>query len=160
MTLGSLVLGSALLLLAAGLVTSCLRLRGAIDFLLGFYLVAFTLVVVIELLLSPGHDLTQTWLLAVLAGVTVGAAALWVALGRPSPPPFRPALAACREAVRDPLVLVLAVAVLGAFGVRRGADRRHGAERLRRRSGTTWPARRSGSNSTRSPTSRAPTTPA
>ena len=122
MTLGSLVLGSALLLLAAGLVTSCLRLRGAIDFLLGFYLVAFTLVVVIELLLSPGHDLTQTWLLAVLAGVTVGTAALWIALGRPAPPPFRPALAACREALRDPRRR------LRGLRVRRGADRRHGAE--------------------------------
>ena len=116
MTLGSLVLGSALLLLAAGLLTACLRLRSATDFLLGFYLVAFTLVVVIELLLSPGHDLTQTWLLAVLAGVTVGTAALWIALGRPAPPPFRPALAACREALRDPLVAILSVAVLAAFG--------------------------------------------
>jgi hypothetical protein len=52
MTLGSLVLGSLLLLLAAGLLTSCLRLRSAVDFLLAFYLVAFSLVVVVELLLS------------------------------------------------------------------------------------------------------------
>jgi len=116
MTLGTLILGSALLLLATGLLTACLRLCGAIDFLLAFYLVAFTLVVVIELLLSPGHDLTQTWLLAVLAVVTLAAAGVWIALRRPSPPPFEPALAAFREAVRDPLVLVLAVAVLGAFG--------------------------------------------
>ena len=54
MTLGTLVLGSALLLVAAGLLTSCLRLRSATDFVLALYLVAFSLVVVIELLLSPG----------------------------------------------------------------------------------------------------------
>ena len=116
MTLGSLVLGSALLLLAAGLVTSCLRLRRPTDFLLAFYLVAFTLVVVIELLLSPGHDLTQTWLLGTLGAATVAAAGLWVALGRPSPPSFTPAITASGAALRDPLVAVLAVAVLGAFG--------------------------------------------
>ena len=116
MSLGTLVLGSALLLLAAGLLTSCLGLRGATDFLIAFYLVAFGLVVLIELLLSPGHDLTSTWLSAVLAGTAGASAVLWVALGRPQPPSFRPALAACREALRDPLVAVLAVAVLGAFG--------------------------------------------
>ena len=116
MSLGTLVLGSALLLLTAGLVTSCLRLRGATEFLLGFYLVAFSLVVVIELLLSPGHDLTRTWLLATLAGAAVVAAAAWTALGRPAPPSFRPALAACREAVHDPLLAILAVALVGAFG--------------------------------------------
>src|SRR5215831_5112318 len=114
MTLGSLVLGSALLLVAAALATSCLRLRGVTDFLLAFYLVAFALVVVIELLLSPGRDLTQTWLLGVLGVVTVAAAGTWVALGRPSPPPFRPVLAACRDAFRDPLLVILGLAVVGA----------------------------------------------
>ena len=116
MTFGSLVLGSALLLLATGLITSCLRLRSVTDFVLGFYLVAFTLVVVIELLLSPGHDLTQTWLQAALGGVTLASAGVWIASGRPSPPQFRPVLVACREALRDPLVAILAAAVLGAFG--------------------------------------------
>jgi hypothetical protein len=116
MSLGSLVLGSLLLLVAAGLLTSCLPLERAVDFLLAFYLVAFSLVVVIELLLSPGHDLTQTWLLGALGVVAVAAAGLWVALGRRSPPPFRPALTACREALRDPLLAILAVALLGAFG--------------------------------------------
>src|SRR5436190_21112075 len=116
MTFGSLVLGSLLLLLAAGLLTSCLRLGRAIDFLLALYLVAFSLVVVVELLLSPGHDLTQSWLLGALGLATVTAAAAWVALGRPAPPPFRPVLAACREAFRDPLLAILGLALLGAFG--------------------------------------------
>ena len=116
MTLGWLVLGSLLLLLAAGLLTSCLRLGNAVDFLLAFYLVAFSLVVVIELLLSPGHDLTQAWLLGVLGIVTAPAAVVWAAFGHPSPPPFRPVLAACRDAFRDPLIAILGLALLGAFG--------------------------------------------
>jgi hypothetical protein len=101
---------------AAALVASCLRLRGATEFALAFYLVAFSLVVVIELLLSPGRDLTQTWLLAMLTGVAVAATGTWIVLGRPAPPPFRPALAQTRDALRDPLVAILAVVVLGAFG--------------------------------------------
>ena len=102
MTLGTLVLGSALLLVAAGLLTSCLGLRGAIDFVLAFYLVAFSLVVVVELALSPGHDLTATWLSGALAVVAAVSGGVWLLRGRPSPPSFRPALAACREAARDP----------------------------------------------------------
>ena len=115
MSFGALVLGSALLLLGAGLLTCSLRLRGATEFLLAFYLVAFSVVVVVELLLSPGHDLTRTWLLVALALVALASAAVWLVRGRPSPPPFRPALAGCRAAVRDPLVAILAVAVFGSF---------------------------------------------
>jgi hypothetical protein len=100
---------------AATLLTSCLRLRGATEFALALYLVTFSLVVVIELLLSPGHDLTQAWLLAVLAGAAALAAGARVLLGRP-PPPLRPALRACRDALGDPLVAVLALAVLCALG--------------------------------------------
>ena len=102
--------------MAAALLTSCLRLRGATDFVLALYLVAFSLVVVIELCLSPGHDLTATWLSWTLAAVAVASGGVWVLRGRPSPPSFRPALAACAEAVRDPVVAVLAVAVLAALG--------------------------------------------
>jgi hypothetical protein len=116
MTIETLILGSALLVVAAAPLTSCLRLRGATAFVLAFYLVAFSLVVLLELLLSPGHDLTPVWLLAVLGGAAVVATAVWVLFGRPAPPSFRPPLTACREALRDPLVAVLAVAVLGAFG--------------------------------------------
>jgi 4-amino-4-deoxy-L-arabinose transferase-like glycosyltransferase len=101
---------------AAALLTSCLRLRGATDFVLAFYLVAFSLVVVIELLLSPGHDLTPEWLLAALTGTLVVAAAAWVLTGRPGSPSFRPAATALEDAVRDPLVAILALAVAGAFG--------------------------------------------
>jgi hypothetical protein len=72
--------------------------------------------VLIELLLSPGHDLTRSWLLAVFGGGVAVSAAAWFAFGRPVLPPTGPALAAAREALRDPLVAVLAVALLGAFG--------------------------------------------
>ncbi len=41
---------------------------------------------------------------------------IWVLRGRPSPPSFRPALSACREAVHDPLVAILGVAVLCGLG--------------------------------------------
>jgi hypothetical protein len=101
---------------AAALLTSCLRLRGAIEFMLAFYLVAFSLVVVIELLLSVRHHLTANRLSWALAGVAAASAIVWRGRGRPRPPSFRPALAACRDALHDPLVAVLAVAVLGAFG--------------------------------------------
>ncbi len=84
--------------------------------MLAFYLVAFSLVVVLELVLSPTHDLTAGWLLAVLAGTLVAAAIVWVLLGRPAPPPFRPALRAARDALGDPVLAVLTLAVLGAFG--------------------------------------------
>lgn len=101
--------------MAAGLLTSCLRLRSATDFLLALYLVAFSLVVVIELLLSPGHHLTATWLSAALAVVAVVCGAVWVLRGRPAPPSLRPVLASCRDAARDPLVAILGAAVLGGL---------------------------------------------
>src|SRR5581483_3437995 len=115
-TLGTLILGTALLVAAAGLITACLRLRSVADFALAFFVVSFSLVVVIELLLSPGRDLTRSWLLAVLGGAVVVSAGAWLAAGRPALPPAGPALAAAREALRDPLVAILAVALLGAFG--------------------------------------------
>lgn len=105
-----------MLLATAVLATSCLRLRGLTDFLLACFVIAFGLVVLIELLLSPGHDLTRTWLVAVLGGATAVAAAIWLGLGRPAPPAAGPTLAAVRDALRDPLVAILAAAVLGAFG--------------------------------------------
>jgi 4-amino-4-deoxy-L-arabinose transferase-like glycosyltransferase len=83
---------------------------------LALYLVAFSLVVVIELLLSPGHDLTATWLSATLAVVAAVCGGIWVLRGRPSPPSFRPALAAGRDALRDPVVAILAVAVVCGLG--------------------------------------------
>jgi hypothetical protein len=72
-------------------------------------------VVAVELLLSPGHHLTATWLSAALVVMAALSAVVWLLRGRPAPPSFRPAFAACREAVRDPVVAVLAVAVLGGL---------------------------------------------
>jgi len=67
-------------------------------------------------MLSPGHDLTRSWLLSVLGGAVAVSGAAWVAFGRPAAPPLAPGLAAVRDALRDPLVAILAAAVLGAFG--------------------------------------------
>jgi hypothetical protein len=87
-----------------------------VDFLLAAWLLAFAEVVVVMLLLSPGHWLSRTNLLYALYAVWAGALLVWWGLGTPKPPPFRPVLGELREALRDRLLLVLAVAVTGAFG--------------------------------------------
>src|SRR5262249_51415630 len=74
----------------------------------------FAEIVVVSLLLSPGRWLSQTNLLWTLLVVLAVAAGLWYGLGRPRAPSFRAARAACREALRDPLVAILAVAVAAA----------------------------------------------
>ncbi len=91
-------------------------MRGVVGFLLAMYLVGFAEVVVVSLVLSPGHWLSQRNLFWTVVGVAVVAAIVWRVGGKPGAPSFRPALAACREGLRDPLVAILAVAVLGAFG--------------------------------------------
>ena len=111
---------SGLLLLLAGLgalgaagvlAASCMRLRSPVEFVLAAYLVAWGWLVAASLLLSPAHVLTRWSLLAALAAGLAIALGVWILSGRPSPPPFRPALAEARDAVRHPAVLVLAVAV-------------------------------------------------
>ena len=116
MSLFQLVLGTVAVGVTAFLLATTLRLRSVVDFLLAMYLLGFAETVVVSLLLSPGHWLSQANLLWALLGVLVAAVALWYGLGRPRAPSFRTALTACREALRDPLVAVLAVAVAGAFG--------------------------------------------
>jgi hypothetical protein len=91
-----------------------LRLRSGLDVLLAMYLIAFTEIIVVMLLLSPGHWLTAGHLgivILVVAGVTaIGTRVVpgWA----PPPLPLRSA----REALRDRINLVLAVAVLGGLG--------------------------------------------
>jgi hypothetical protein len=116
MSLGPLIAGSVVILLTAFCVAALLRLRSVVGFLLAIYLIGFTEIVVVSLVLSPGHWLSQTNLEWTLLGVAAAASIVWRASGRPSPPSFRPAVAAVRDALCDPLVAVLAVAVLGAFG--------------------------------------------
>ena len=104
-------------MLAAGAVLAacCLRLRSPLEFLLAAYVLGWTWLVALALALSPAELLTRGSLLTALAVGLALALAVWLRLGRPPPPPFRPALAATREALRDPAVLVLTIAVaLGA----------------------------------------------
>ena len=115
MTIGTLILGSAALLLTAYCSAACLRLRTATEFVLAAYLVAFSEVVVVELVLSPGRWLSRTNLLYALYIVWFAVLLVWTALGTPRPPPFRPALEAARDSLRDPVVAVLAAVLAGAF---------------------------------------------
>jgi len=115
MTIGTLILGSAALLFTAYCLAACLRLAGVVSFLLAAYVIAFSEVVVVSLLLSPGHWLTQTGLLSTLYGVWFVALLVWWVLGLPKPPPFGPVVRSAREALRDPVLLVLAVALTGAL---------------------------------------------
>jgi hypothetical protein len=110
-----LIAGLAGLAATGGLVASCLRLRSPIEFLLATYLVAWTWLIVSSLALSPFQLLSRSWLfLALILGLGLAAAA-WIAVGHPRPPDFGPALAATRDALRNPAVLILGVAV--ALGI-------------------------------------------
>jgi hypothetical protein len=111
---------SGLLLLLAGLgslaatgtlVACCLRLRSPVAFVLAAYVLAWGWLVAVSLALSPWRVLTRGSLLAGLATGLALALAAWFAVGNPSPPAFRPSLAAARDALRNPPVLILGVAV-------------------------------------------------
>jgi hypothetical protein len=82
-----------------------------VELLLATYLASWAWLVAWSLALSPFHLLTRDSLLLGLALGLGLAAGAWIALGRPLPPPFGPALAAAKDALRSPPVLVLAVAV-------------------------------------------------
>jgi hypothetical protein len=116
MSLVTLISGSILVFVTAYCLAAMLRLRSVVGFLLAMYLLGFGEIVVVSLALSPGHWLSQRNLWWTLLGVAAAASLVWRANGRPQPPSFRPTVAAVREALRDPLVAVLLVAVLGAFG--------------------------------------------
>ena len=113
-----LVVGLGLLAATGELAACCLRLRSPVEFVLAAYVIAWAWLVAASLLLSLWQLLTRGSLLAALAAGAGIALAAWLASGRPSPPPFGPSLAAARDALRNPAVLVLAVAVgLGAMYV-------------------------------------------
>jgi Dolichyl-phosphate-mannose-protein mannosyltransferase len=104
---------------ATGAFAACaLRLRSPIAFLLAAYLVAWIWVVTVAFVLSPARWLTRGSLLAGLVLGLLLAAAAWLAAGRPAPPPLRPAFRGAAGSLRDPAILVLAIAVaLGAVYV-------------------------------------------
>jgi len=107
---GTLVLAAAMAAVAvsAALIASCLRLGSPIGFLLAVPVVASLEIVAVSLLLSTGHWLTRGWLLVAIVVVLLAALVSWLGLGRPSPPVGRAAVAALHEALRDPIVALLA----------------------------------------------------
>jgi hypothetical protein len=106
-----LLVGLGALAATGALAACCLRLRSPVELLLAAYVIAWAWLVAASLLLSLWQLLTRGSLLAALAAGAGIALAAWLASGRPSPPPFGPSLAAARDALRNPAVLVLAVAV-------------------------------------------------
>jgi hypothetical protein len=89
----------------------CTRMGAAIEFVLAVYLLTWTWIVAIALLLSPVGLVTRLWLFAAIATVLLVALATWHLLGRPPPPPFRPALSMARSALGHRGVAVLALGV-------------------------------------------------
>ena len=119
--LGGLVLliaGLAAFAATGALAACCMRLRSPSGFVLAAYLIAWTFLVGSTLVLSPARLLTRwSLLLSIGLGLAV-AAGVWHTIGRPRPPSFRPTLSLVAAALRDPVVLVLAVAVgIGAIYV-------------------------------------------
>ncbi len=115
MGLLSLTFGFAALIATAGLLAASLRLPGATDFLLAGYLIAAAEMIAVALALSPFDALTRPALLIACGALLVVAVGVWVIRGRPAPPSLRPAACAARKAFRDPVLLVLGVAVVGAL---------------------------------------------
>jgi hypothetical protein len=111
----ALVLGLALVGTTAWLGATSLKLDSAIDFLLALYLFAVSAIIVGALALSPFDAMTRGGLLIASLILLIFAGAFWLLRGRPSAPSLRRALGAGMEAVRDPVVAVLAVAVGGAL---------------------------------------------
>jgi hypothetical protein len=103
------------LVAAAGLVACCLRIESPIEFVLATYVLAWSWLVAVALLLSPPELVTRGWLIAGIAVGLVGAIVTWVARGRPPPPSPSHAAASLKDALRRPAVAVLAIVVgLGA----------------------------------------------
>jgi hypothetical protein len=106
-----LLIGFALIVSAAWLAATLLRLRDAADFLLAVYLFSAGGVMLVVLALSPFELLTRGGVVVASAVVLVAAAAAWYLGGRPAAPSMRLAARAAGEALRDPVLTVLAVAV-------------------------------------------------
>lgn len=117
MTFAVAVLVGALALLATSglLFAAILRLESVTAALLAAYLIAWAELTILAIALSLPRDLTRTTCLAGLAvavGVAVG---LWLFAGRPPVVSLRLVVQLGRDALRDPLLAVLAVGVLLAL---------------------------------------------
>jgi hypothetical protein len=106
-----LVGGLGSLLVTGGLVACCLRIRSPLEFLLAAYVLAWSWLVAVALLLSPFQLVTRGWIVAVLAAGLLAALTAWKALATPRPPPMLRILDGLRGGLRHPAVAVLAVGV-------------------------------------------------
>lgn len=107
-----LVAGLGLLGVAAALAACCLRRRSALEFVLAGYVLGWTWLVAVTLVLSPFALVTRWWSLIAASVGLLGAFTAWVATGRPRPPALVPAAADALRAARTPLLAILAVAVV------------------------------------------------
>jgi hypothetical protein len=105
------ILGLALIAATAWFVAASLALRDVTDFLLAVFLCATGATVLLTLALSLFEGLTRGWLLAGSTLLAGAAALVWSWRGRPAAPPFRAALHASGETLRDPVVAIPAAAV-------------------------------------------------
>jgi hypothetical protein len=111
----SLLLGAALVLVAASIGAAFVARGSSTSFLLATYLLGFAEVVACSLALSPFRALTATRLLillAVVALLALAAAARW----RPPLPRLGAAAAAAWRALHDRVLAALALVVAGGFG--------------------------------------------
>lgn len=106
----ALLIGAGMVTATAWLVVRRLGPQPLTGFVLAAYLVAFTEVVVITLALSIVHSLTRWTLLACVAVVFAIALGPWLRHAAPLPS-LREGLAALRDALREPILAVLAAAV-------------------------------------------------
>lgn len=111
----TLLVASLAVLVFAWCAAATLRLRSGVSFVLAVYAIGFAEIVVVSLLLSPGHWLTRTALFWTVVVIAAAASFVWRMVGAPRPPSFLPAIRSLGEALSDPLVAILAVALLGAF---------------------------------------------
>jgi len=105
-----LLAGTAGLVLTAVLAVSMLRLASPVSFVLGVFGVAWGLTIAETMLLSLAGLWTRPWMLTAIGSGLVVALAAWHLAGRARPPSFGPATGAARAALRDPVLVFLAVA--------------------------------------------------
>lgn len=107
--------GLCLVALAAAVPAAIVARGSVVAFLLAVWVFGFAIAVGVSLLVSLAHGLTRPVLLAVL-GVFCAAAVGHAVYHGVRPPPLRPGLAAVRDALRDPVLAVLAATGVVAYG--------------------------------------------
>src|SRR5438132_6062716 len=108
-----LLVGTAAVAATALLVSTHLAEGNVTQWLVGAYVVAFAEIGLVSLLLSIAPHLTRWTLLAAVSGVFV---VVLATVRRPHLPPLRSAARFLVEALHDPAIAIVAVAVVGVIG--------------------------------------------